>query len=536
MLAKQPQHPFNAEPEEPAATPASVGRTLLDGALGLLLLCVLAAVWLVDHGWSSGPPDAVPIPPPGPEPPPEPPVILSPPDILPPVDPVRRLLVKHRPDSRFGVSTITGNPDDPSDDNKRITFSDDGHTSNTRVWIDGETPLLGASSGRVVTPMGENSDGCIHFEWEYRGVRVRQVLEHVAGELSRRMDTILVRYELENTGTVERTVGLRVMLDSLIGSNDGVPFVVPGRQELVTSPRSFRGDAIPDFIRALEVANLTSPGVMAHLGLRPDRGERPDEVVLTHWPGSDAEWDYNRAREFGRDTAIGIYYSPKRLSPNATRRFSFTYGLGTLSSLRTGNMALSLTAGGPFRSGGKFWVVALVQEPRAGQRVRLELPPGLSLDPDHQAAKPVLTGREYAPVSWLTQIDRTRVGPAQIQATLEPDGVEERYELTIEPRDTRLTLTARGPFRSGKPFWIVALAQDAKPGQKIELDMPSGFRLAGGHEKRQAVPQKEGHSQVNWLVQAPEDASGNAQFGVRLLPERTERWTTVEFLKGSLIE
>ena len=175
-------------------------------------------------------------------------------------------------------------------------------------------------------------------------------------------------------------------------------------------------------------------------------------------------------------------------------------------------------------------------ERRTGQRVRLELPPGLSLDPDHQAAKPVPTGTEYAQVSWLAQIERTRVGPAEIKATLEPDGVEERYELTIQARDTRLTLTARGPFRSGKPFWVAALVQDAKPGQKIELEMQSGFRLADGQEKRQAVPPKTGYSQVNWLVHAPEDASGSAQFGVRLLPERTERWTTVEFVKGSLIE
>jgi hypothetical protein len=326
------------------------------------------------------------------------------------------------------------------------------------------------------------------------------------------------------------------MLDSLIGNNDGVPFVVPGRKELVTSPQSFRGDAAPDFVRALEVANLASPGVVAHLGLRGEGGDRPDEVVLTHWPGSDAAWDYNRAREFGRDTAIGMYYSPKPLSPSAVRRISFTYGLGMLSSLRTRNPALALTAEGPFQSGGKFWVVSFVQEPRAGQRVRLELPPGLSLDPDHQPAKPVPTGTEYAQVSWLAQIDRTRVGPAEIKATLEPDQVIEKCELTIQARDTRLTLTATGPFRSGKPFWIAALVQDAKPGQKIELDVPSGFRLADGHEKRQTVPPKEGFSQVNWLVQAPEDASGNAQFGVRLLPDRTERWTTVEFLKGSLIE
>ena len=37
------------------------------------------------------------------------------------------------------------------------------------------------------------------------------------------MDGVQVTYKLKNTGTTSREVGLRVMIDSLIGGNDGVP-------------------------------------------------------------------------------------------------------------------------------------------------------------------------------------------------------------------------------------------------------------------------------------------------------------------------
>ena len=48
------------------------------------------------------------------------------------------------------------------------------------------------------------------------------------GEQSRRLDTCLVRYVIENTDVRSHRVGLRFMLDTFIGANDGVPFTIPG--------------------------------------------------------------------------------------------------------------------------------------------------------------------------------------------------------------------------------------------------------------------------------------------------------------------
>ena len=85
------------------------------------------------------------------------------------------------------------------------------------------------------------------------------------------------------------------MLDTLIGDNDGVPFIVPGREGIVTSTLEMRGNEVPDFVRSLERPDLSSPGVIVDINLVPAEGEaRPGELVLSHWPGENADWNYDR--------------------------------------------------------------------------------------------------------------------------------------------------------------------------------------------------------------------------------------------------
>ncbi len=521
---------------------ADLRRTIVDVLVAVGLLLTLGAVCVFDKTMAvvaTVPPPVV-LPPtePSAEPEPalEPPAAELPEETLPPIDPERRLRVEHRADLRFGLCTTTGNPDDPSDDHKRLIYAKDGGTNNTRLWVDGATPLVGGGAGSLVTAMHEADGGRLEADWEYRGIRVTQTIQYVAGDTSRRIDTIRVDYRLKNTGTAEPEVGLRVMLDSLIGDNDGVPFIVPGREQLVTEPAIFREPEVPDFIRALERPDLVNPGVVADLGLRPEPGERPSEVILTNWPGSDAEWDYNRTRPFGSDTAIGLYYSPRKLLPGGERLISFTYGLGSISSTRTRNASLSLTAGGPFRSGGKFWLVCLVKNPRAGQEVRLELPSGLELGPNETATKPVQAGTEFTQLSWLVKILPTTLGASKLKALLLPESVSEEQEVNVQPRDPRLVVRIRQPVRTGKPFWVSVLVQHSRAGQTLELRLPTGCKFGASHTARKSVPVKEGYAQVDWLVESSVQGGSQADLSVVLTPDGLEEKVTVPIQTGSLID
>src|SRR5262249_33599662 len=127
--------------------------------------------------------------------------------------------------------------------------------------------------------------------WRLDGpqIEVTQIVEVVAGELSRRYDTCLVRYAVENRDRRAHTVGIRFLLDTYIGENDGVPFTIPGDAGLCDTLKECVGrDQVPDYIQALEKPDLTNPGTVAHIQFRvSSRLESPTRVRLGHWPHRD---------------------------------------------------------------------------------------------------------------------------------------------------------------------------------------------------------------------------------------------------------
>lgn len=492
----------------------------MDGAAGFLLLVVLVALYAGEIRWAPSVARLIPPPPPPPvepeeAPPPPPPVLEPPPPALPPVDPIARVRIEKSSDSRFGLTTTSGNPDDNSDDHKKLTFASDGATNNTRVWIDGSTPIFG--HGGAMTRRTASAEE-IEDVWLYRDVEVSQMVKLVAGDISRRMDGVQVTYRLKNTGTTSREVGLRVMIDSLIGGNDGVPFIVPGRQGIIRNATVFGADSIPDFVRALERPDLSNPGVIVDLSLKSSTGDRPDEVVLTHWPGNDALWNYNRTWAFENDSAIGLYYTQRPLAAGADRSMTFTYGLGSISSTTTKNAQLSLTAGGPFKPGKKFWLVALVQKAAGSdQKVTLQVPPGFKLDAEHTATKPVRPTAEFEQISWMIEIEAGAAGEAEFAATLEPGNVTEKFKLNVDAPEKGLRIPPLAAVKSGKKFWVSAQVRNPGANQTVEIQLPGGFSLVAGHEAIKPVAPKTGYAQVDWLIQAASTV-GTSEIKVKSMP------------------
>ena len=62
-------------------------------------------------------------------------------------------------------------------------------------------------------------------------VQITQTVELVAGQESGQLDTCLVRYRIDNKDGMRHSVGLRFLLDTYIGANDGVPFLIPGQNQ-----------------------------------------------------------------------------------------------------------------------------------------------------------------------------------------------------------------------------------------------------------------------------------------------------------------
>src|SRR5262249_19580582 len=198
------------------------------------------------------------------------------------------------------------------------------------------------SLGRVPLEPARERKGWLSI-WQYReGIRVYQTVELVVGEQTRLIDTVLVHYTLENRSEAPHTVGVRVMLDTFIGTNDGVPFTIPGQKTLLTTWRLFEGSSIPDYVQALEYPSLEDPGTVAHLGLRGFRLpgvelESVEQLVICRWPTSNTKWKWEyKAMDDPpgekKDSCVALYWPYKPLDPGKTREMAFTYGLNRIAS------------------------------------------------------------------------------------------------------------------------------------------------------------------------------------------------------------
>ena len=195
-----------------------------------------------------------------------------------------------------------------------------------------------------------------------------------------------MKYTLRNAGTVGHKVGLRFMLDTYIGENDGVPFTIPGKAGLCDTQQVFNTPAeIPDFIQALEHADLKNPGTVAHLTLKvldsAGKIEPPSRAQLGAWPnqslqafgyptalGSMTRWEVPlapiRALPQQPDSAVTLYWDEKFLEPGQLREMAFAYGLGKVSSTGRGAGKLAVTVDGSFRPGRRVHRHRLRGEPR----------------------------------------------------------------------------------------------------------------------------------------------------------------------------
>ncbi len=298
---------------------------------------------------------------------------------------------------------------------RRITADPFGRTNNTCVLVDQSAAtggtLFGGSGGRWEEQEWVDTAMKIHFT---------QKVEVVQGVSSRLLDTCLVRYRIVNDDSAFHLVGLRVMLNTFLGSRGGGPFAVPGDPNLCGTDWASDGPAVPDFLQAMEKDDLKNPGSVVHLGLRlGDEVEPPSRMTLGAWPdrrlrdvadaphalGERTLWDVPvRSMKLldPPNAAVVLYWDEKRLEPKAVREVGFTYGLGTLAA-GEGKGQLAVTAGGSFAPGGAFTVLAYVREPAAGQTVALELPEGLSLSAgsrERQEVEPVSAEVRFRPVAW----------------------------------------------------------------------------------------------------------------------------------------
>ena len=372
------------------------------------------------------------------------------------LDDIAHLRVNFNEEShhRFGITL----PGSFSEKAKKLTFDVWGRTNNTVVRIDDNDFIFGWIGGRPA-PEHRNPRLPVEYQrgrgwrstWVYQrfGITVTQDVSLRRSDQTGRLEICLIRYQLANEGSEPRLVGLRFMLDTFIGNNDGVPFTIPGRFGLCDTMMQFRSpEEVPDFVEALERPNLKDPGTVAHLTLKLDdlekRLEPPTRVQLSAWPnsvlgipgaqGTMTRWDVPMVpmkRLIPHDSAVIVYWDPKELAPGKTREMALAYGLGHVSSTAgQGEGKLAVSVSGSFRPRGEFTVTAYVSHPRRGEEVTLDLPDGLEIVDGLPATRTVRPSgtTPYAAVTW--RVRSLRQGMFELRVRTRDVAQAQRVKIT----------------------------------------------------------------------------------------------------------
>jgi hypothetical protein len=389
-----------------------------------------------------------------------------------PIDTINRIHVQFSDSQRFGIVCPRlrdpRNPDKP----KLLTRDERGITNNTCLRIEGYEYLFGQEipgvrwvreHGKTMKEQpipGKDKDRAWQstMEVEYGRIRVTQSVEIVVGEVTRLYDTALIKYHIVNNDKVPHTVGLRVMLDTFIGANDGVPFYIApvydsaGRElkpaRMVDKMEILAQKDIPDFAQALESGDLNDPNAtLAVLGLKIKGYEPIERMVICRWPqnsearwggtGAPGDWPYEPMDKNpnAKDSCVVLYWQQVTMKPGEHRDLAFTYGLGRISSDDSGgtrfNGRMRLFVGNRTKVGKPITLFAYVKSTDASQRVTLQLPQGLTLMPGQSAEQTVPPpGKEgYSQVTW--RVLTARPGPYAVHADAPNIGVAtEKFTVT----------------------------------------------------------------------------------------------------------
>ncbi|NLK07853.1 MAG: cellulosome anchor protein [Firmicutes bacterium] len=464
---------------------------------------------------------------------------------------------------RFSINTTGGDPDRIGDENKPLVYGmADPWTSYTTIQVDGENFVFGGrtqtSAGRK-GPFGKVSrepevveENIVRTVCKIGPVEVEQTLSFTRSTTTGLKDTARVAYTLTNIDNQPHQIGMRLMLDTMLGSNDGAPYRV--KDQSVTTDTYFKKDDMPDFWQAFDSLGdpqVMSQGTLLGVGVTP-----PDRVYFSNW-GVLAEriWDFDfqpgriflRKGEFELDSAIAMFWDPIRIEPGESVTWVTHYGLGGIT-IAPGKLSLGVTSPAVVAPSKdeptRFPVIAYLENTGEGDardvRAAIQLPKGLSLVEGQESVARVgnLPVGESVQLVWQLEVD---VGAkdelsytVRVEAAnSEPNQVRRQIRI-VSP--ARLTTEVVGPphlmVENGRlqpvPFAVRATIQNVgemdAPWVQAEWQAPLGLELAPGESRiKLAGDISPGTAKtVQWFLMPTNIASDNLPYSVKVQSGATE--------------
>ncbi|HYE81126.1 MAG TPA: S-layer homology domain-containing protein [Clostridia bacterium] len=251
---------------------------------------------------------------------------------------------------RFSIKTDEGVPF-KEDEKSRLLFEENKpETSFATFRIDGEDYIYGnnygfLNLGGVFTSTPRILGKVNTSTWAIGTVHITQRLELLEDADNPSVGNVRITYEVENKDSSNKSIGVRMLLDTMLGSNDGAPITIAGSQSPITKEIKLEGKDIPQYWRSID--NLFAPAVISY-GFTQGWGNlSPDEMLIGHWNGlSETKWDYSAdaAMDFTKtdnrygsaDSAVALYWKPISIGPGEKKVFETYYGIGNFQNVNDG--------------------------------------------------------------------------------------------------------------------------------------------------------------------------------------------------------
>ena len=314
---------------------------------------------------------------------------------------------------RFTIGTTGGNEQSLIDNNKRLLY---GHpspgTSFTTLNIDGQQQYYQPS-----VPGYVSLQDLSHVSEKIIGdIKVKQIVSIQKNLNTNKDDTVEVKYIVTNNDSQEHDVGLRIMMDTMLGYNDAAPFKIPGTGDVV-SETEYTGNNIPEYWQVFD--DLVNPSVIAHGTFYSSSMIKPDKVQFTNWGRVyNTLWNYSiLSGQPNGDSAVSIYWNPTTLGVGETKTFKTFYGISELTQDLRPPLTLSVTGASIVEttsegySPNPFTVTAYVSNIGSADaldaNISIDLPDGLTLvdNESQEITLGTLGVGEERQVSWQVEIE-----------------------------------------------------------------------------------------------------------------------------------